>query len=167
MSNNNLHKQVNDEVTLGNWNTVVGSLVPQNTIMMWWGNIENIPDGWKLCDGKDADTPDLRDRFIVGAGKEYKLNDTGGETSVTLSMNQMPKHKHDVRDGGHTHTTSYTYEIYDSDARNNKTGGDGDSDSSNSVSEGHAKIIENYQGNNAPHENRPPYYALYYIMKMS
>jgi hypothetical protein len=44
-----------------------GSGVPDGTIVMWHGAIPTIPVGWFLCDGSNQ-TPDLRDRFVVGSG---------------------------------------------------------------------------------------------------
>src|SRR5690606_16720903 len=65
-----------------------------------------IPEGWALCDGTNG-TPDLRDRFIVGAGREYAVGARGGAKEVTLTTAQMPKHSHTgITDsaGAHTHT---------------------------------------------------------------
>lgn len=42
-------------------------MVPAGTIMAWRGSLTDIPPGWTLCDGQNG-TPDLRDRFVVGAG---------------------------------------------------------------------------------------------------
>jgi hypothetical protein len=44
-----------------------GAGVPDGTIVMWHGAISTIPSGWFLCDGSNQ-TPDLRDRFVVGSG---------------------------------------------------------------------------------------------------
>lgn len=46
-------------------------------IHLWSGSIVSIPAGWKLCDGNNG-TPDLRNKFIPGAGDEYTPGDTGG-----------------------------------------------------------------------------------------
>jgi len=46
-------------------------------ICLWSGAIVDIPAGWLLCDGND-DTPDLRDKFIVGAGLTYSPDETAG-----------------------------------------------------------------------------------------
>lgn len=70
-------------------------------------------EGWAVCNGqtyfsticnKNIITPDLRNNFIVGAGDEYDVDDTGGVKEVTLQISEMPTHNHDVTDGGHTHT---------------------------------------------------------------
>lgn len=47
-------------------------------IALWSGSIASIPEGWHLCDG-DEGTPDLRDRFVVGAGDSYAVAETGGD----------------------------------------------------------------------------------------
>lgn len=89
-------------------------------ICMWSGSTASVPTGWALCDGTNG-TPDLRDRFIVGAGSAYAPGAVGGANSVTLTQAQMPVHQHTVAiatdsqgshahsgstssDGAHTHT---------------------------------------------------------------
>lgn len=44
-------------------------------VVLWGGAIADIPAGWHLCDG-NAGTPDLRDRFVIGAGSTYSPDDT-------------------------------------------------------------------------------------------
>ena len=67
--------------------------VPQGLISMWSGSIVSIPSTWALCNGSNG-TPDLRDRFVVGAGSSYSVGDTGGVNSVTLTEAQLPSHSH-------------------------------------------------------------------------
>jgi microcystin-dependent protein len=76
---------------------------------MWSGSIGSIPSGWYLCDGSNG-TPNLTDRFIIGAGSTYAVNGTGGATSVTLVTANMPAHTHTatVTDPGHTHTLAFS-----------------------------------------------------------
>lgn len=50
--------------------------------MLWVGAIADIPAGWVICDGNNG-TPDLRNRFIVGSGDTYAIDDTGGATTHT------------------------------------------------------------------------------------
>lgn len=69
--------------------------IPQGIIAMWSGPITNIPEGWALCNGQNG-TPDLRNRFIVGAGGEYVIGNNGGEKEVVLTKEQMPRHDHGV-----------------------------------------------------------------------
>jgi microcystin-dependent protein len=60
---------------------------------MWSGLLTAIPSGWFLCDGQNG-TPDLRDKFVVGAGSTYAKGDSGGATSKTLTANELPSHTH-------------------------------------------------------------------------
>lgn len=61
-------------------------------IVKWSGAIVDIPDGWQLCNGTNG-TPDLRDRFVPGAGTTYSPGDAGGAVN----------HDHDFTSDGHTH----------------------------------------------------------------
>jgi microcystin-dependent protein len=84
-------------------------------IVMWSGSIATIPTGWVLCNGSSG-TPDLRDRFIVGAGSTYAVAATGGSATSTLTSNELPAHTHSLsasgttsgQSAGHTHTFSGT-----------------------------------------------------------
>jgi len=83
-----------------------GATIPAGLISMWSGSIGSIPSGWYLCDGSNG-TPNLTDRFIIGAGSSYAVNGVGGVSSVTLTTNNMPAHTHTatstVTDPGHSH----------------------------------------------------------------
>ena len=83
----------------------LANAVPSGIICMWSGESTAIPSGWNLCDGSNG-TPDLRDRFIVGAGSTYKVKDTGGEATHTLTVNEMPSHNHGFTGTSHSHTGS-------------------------------------------------------------
>ena len=73
---------------------------------------EQIPSGWQLCNGSGETSngikvPDLRDRFIVGAGSGYDPGKTGGSTSATSSSNGSHSHNVTVNSGGsHSHTVT-------------------------------------------------------------
>jgi microcystin-dependent protein len=84
--------------------TAVGTTIPAGMISLWYGSIGSVPTGWYLCDGTNG-TPDLRDRFIVGAGTSYAVGATGGSANHTLTTAEMPTHTHTatVTDPGHTH----------------------------------------------------------------
>jgi microcystin-dependent protein len=94
----------------------VQAAIPTGVILLWSGSIASIPAGWALCDGT-AGTPNLRDRFVVGAGTTYAVNDTGGANTVTLDTTQIPSHTHTgttaATDLSHTHTGSGTSGIAD------------------------------------------------------
>lgn len=80
-------KQTASAVVSGGSSSGVGYTgVPVGTISMWVGSVGDIPAGWHLCDGTNG-TPDLRDRFVVGAGNKYNPGSTGypsGSTSLLL-----------------------------------------------------------------------------------
>jgi microcystin-dependent protein len=86
----------------------VRSIIPAGVILMWSGSIVSIPTGWLLCDGTNG-TPNLRDRFIVGAGSTYAVAATGGATSVTLGTTNLPSHTHSLSASGTTSTTDINH----------------------------------------------------------
>ena len=92
----------------------LAGLVPSGIILLWSGSTASIPSGWALCNGSNG-TPDLRDRFVVGAGTSYAVGATGGANTVTLDATMIPSHTHTVTttgstaaSGDHTHTFSGT-----------------------------------------------------------
>ena len=110
--------------------------------------------------------PDLRDRFIVGAGNNYSRGDTGGADSVTLTTAQMPQHNHGINDPGHFHTTNdYVARGGYAEPRNFGVGTDGNANSSGDTNTKTTGITIQNAGSGNSHENRPPYYALIYIIK--
>ena len=140
--------------------------IPTGVIVMWSGT--TIPSGWALCDGTNS-TPDLRNRFIVGANDAsktgittqtgpgfnvttgaiddtYEPGDIGGEVAHKLTVAEMPQHNH---------TDSYNVA---SQGQDQAGLGSGDNDNTATQNSG-SKGGDNY------HENRPPYYALAFIMK--
>ena len=69
---------------------------PAGIITLWSGSSASIPGGWTLCDGTSS-TPDLRDKFVVGATSTYAVGDnaTMGNTGPhTLTTAEMPAHTH-------------------------------------------------------------------------
>jgi len=209
--------------------------VPKGLISMWYGLLTNIPDGWTLCDGQNG-TPDLRDRFIVGAGNEYEIGDIGGEKEVTLTEEQIPNHRHGSgtlsassadshshssgtlsassagshshssgtlstnSTGSHTHTyymrpTSSFVKVSSGDDANVRPNSNTSTDTSSAGSHSHSisgstsssgshshsisgstsssgshshsiSGYTSYTGSGRAHENRPPYFALAFIMKL-
>ena len=135
--------------------------VPSGCILLWSGSVASIPSGWVLCNGSSG-TPDLRNRFIVGAGSTYAVGDTGGSADATLVSHS---HTASVSDPGHSHTTA-TFATNTSGAglnlegppTNTATSGTGTSTTGISVS-------ISSSGSSATNANLPPYYALAYIMK--
>ncbi len=152
---------VSGNANVGGDLSVAGSLggygaAPVGCIILWSGSASAIPDGWALCDGQPHNgrvTPDLRNRFVVGAGGAYNVGDTGGEDKHTLTLAEMPSHNHSYSFTGADLKGSWDDDNYfynQSEQYKNKT----NTKSTNSTGEG------------KPHENRPPYYALCYIMRV-
>ena len=131
----------------------VSAVLPRGVIVMWSGSQASIPSGWALCNGVNG-TPDLRDRFIVGAGSSYAVGATGGADNVTLTVNQMPSHSHNYF-GDDQLSVRANIAYYSS-------GYDADSEKSGNS----AYFLTSSTGGSQPHENRPPYYALCFIMKL-
>ena len=71
-------------------------LVPAGAILMWAGAVADIPNGWRLCNGLN-NTPDLRDRFILGAGGDQSPHDAGGNEQLVNPFKV-------VKGGSHSHT---------------------------------------------------------------
>lgn len=61
-----------------------GGNVQTGMIIIWSGAIGDIPSGWVICDGNNS-TPDLRNRFVGGAGATYAVDDSGGATTLDIS----------------------------------------------------------------------------------
>jgi len=135
-------------------------------ILIWSGATGTIPSGWVLCDGNNG-APDLRDRFVIGAGNTYSVSQTGGSADAVVVS-----HTHTatsvVTDPGHFHTIT---NISDVESGNGKvTVGSGatagtppNTDSKvTGITVATTNTTAGVSGTNA---NLPPYYALAYIFK--
>lgn len=123
------------------------SEIPVGGIIIWSGLQSDIPTNWQLCDGTNG-TPDLRNRFVVGAGSSYNVGSKGGEATHTLTVNEMPSHNHGLPTAARYGNIDC---IYGTDAEELM----------------YDVISTNYTGGSQPHNNLPPYYALCYIMKIA
>ncbi len=155
--------------------------IPVGGIIMWSGVYT--PKGWVFCNGNNGEQinglyiPDLRDRFIVGASninfaapatqgpiinpvgggvsRNYEPGDTGGESAHSLTVDEMPSHNHTLTAGvsiwfmnpQYRPDVNYVSGIYEPGTTGNTGGG--------------------VNGTAYYHENRPPYYALAFIMRVS
>jgi microcystin-dependent protein len=114
--------------------TAASAAFPIGGIILWSGSVASIPANWAICDGTSG-TPNLRDRFVVGAGSTYAVDATGGAATVTLDTTQIPAHSHTADGdltaasaGAHTHTFSATTSAngaYSFAARSSYGGSDG------------------------------------------
>ncbi|MGE3309432.1 MAG: hypothetical protein AB7O66_05625 [Limisphaerales bacterium] len=159
--------QVNGNLTVASPSTFNGyGTIPLGGIILWSGALNQIPAGWALCNGGTVNgrtTPDLRDRFVVGAGSSYGQGATGGANFVTLTVNQIPAHSHSYQDG--FFIENYGSNNYPETFVGNNLQGSGDTDGDNRYIWYRDMSTFNTGGNGA-HENRPPYYALAYIMRV-
>jgi hypothetical protein len=132
-------------------------------IILWSGSSASIPSGFLLCDGTSS-TPDLRNRFVVGAGSTYAVNATGGSANAVVVSHT---HTATVTDPGHTHQVGRANQI--TAVASGPTVADF-ADQSTAVQSTQSAVTgitvsnstEGVSGTNA---NLPPYYALCYIMK--
>jgi hypothetical protein len=135
-------------------------------ILAWSGSVASIPSGWVLCDGTNS-TPDLRNRFIVGAGDTYAVDATGGSAdAIVVSHTHTATSTSTVTDPGHFHTFSGPGKGPGGNPLIGNVPGTNSATSTNTtgitVATSTSLTTEGSSGTNA---NLPPYYALCYIMK--
>jgi microcystin-dependent protein len=193
--------------TVGGSPMVLGStpilpLFPTGAIIMWYGALGSVPGGWQLCDGTNG-TPDLRDKFVVGAGGAYAPDATGGEatTNINVSTGADGGHDHGALTGAEVLTASmipvHSHTLYGNSSSGSfgntqglgnvgaKVAGEGGGTAAYMTVNGSGtQLIGNSTGGTDPHDhsiaaepdhthtvtdtqtNLPPYYAIYYIMKV-
>ena len=140
-------------------NTTLEFVVPAGGIIMWSGSTGSIPSGWALCDGNNG-TPNLTNKFVIGAGNSYAVNATGGSKDAVVVS-----HTHGITDNGHSHTLEYTNG--DSNDGRSSESGDGGLAGTHTTSTQTTGISINSQGVSGTDKNLPPYLALAYIMKLA
>jgi len=165
-------------------NTASTHFVPSGGIIMWSGTVDALPTGWRLCDGTNG-TPDLRNRFVVGAGASYTPYNVGGAAAHTLTWAEMPVHSH-----GFSATTSWAdlqgaiqfgaagipansglgiVSTAGPNGANQPNFGSGLVNNRLNINASHNHSVNGTTGNagsSSPHNNMPPYLALAYIMKI-
>lgn len=157
-------------------NSILQQLLPVGIICRWYGSVASIPSGWSLCNGSGG-TPDLRNRFVIGAGGSYAPHATGGAATATstaagshnhggstgshvLTVGEMPRHKHGlgndvVKDRGSGGTITGSGVYADGAAETDEQGND----------EAHSHTIPTQADHTHDVATMPPYYALCYIMR--
>jgi hypothetical protein len=146
-----------------------GSAIPSGVIVMWSGTIATIPSGWYLCNGSNS-TPDLRNKFIVGA---YQDSTGTAYTTITGSNTQtggskdaiVVSHTHTatVTDPGHSHTVGISA-ISDSGTGSPPRMTNSGTTTTNTATTG-ITVSNSTEGSSGTNANLVPYYALAYIMK--
>ena len=145
--------------------------IPSGVILLWSGSIGSIPAGYVLCNGNNG-TPDLRNRFIVGAGSTYAVDATGGSAdAIVVSHTHTATSTSVVTDPGHTHPPDGSGSFLTTVPKNyNLPDGPfyglqattGSAVTGITVATSTTNSSTGTSGTNA---NLPPYYALCYIMK--
>lgn len=152
---------------------VLSNGVPVGGILMWSGSVGNIPTGFALCDGTNG-TPDLRNRFVVGAGDTYAVDATGGSADATLVSHSHTTgsngpsgsirgisesfNNHGSCTGDFTKSTGFSVGGTPAGSTDTSSGG------AATLNGAHTHTIST-EGSSATNANLPPYYALAYIMK--
>lgn len=141
-----------------------GGATPVGGIIMWHGASADIPSGWAVCDGT-LGTPDLRDRFVVGAGSTYALDATGGSANAVVVT-----HNHgntNTEDSFHTHQQNTGANLTNFLPQAG-TGVGGQTNFSttgpNNSLHVHGTNDAGVSGTNA---NLPPYYGLFFIKRIA
>ena len=142
------------------WTTLTAFV--SGMIMLWSGSEASIPSGWVLCDGTNS-TPNLQDRFVVGAGNTYAVGATGGSADAVVVSHT---HSTTVSDSGHSHGWSYSNRLlYSGGGGNPNTYPGGAANQTTSSATTGISVTANSTGVSGTNANLPPYYALCYIMK--
>ena len=134
--------------------TATVSPVPTGAIFLWSGSVGAIPSGYVICDGTNS-TPDLRDRFVIGAGSSYAVAATGGSADAIVVT-----HTHSITDPGHIHSVNAG-----ANASNSPNSGGTINLAATNTGSAVTGISINTAGVSGTNANLPPYYALAYIMK--
>jgi hypothetical protein len=144
------------------------AVFPTGGIIIWSGSAAAIPAGWLLCDGTSS-TPNLRDRFVVGAGSTYAVGATGGSADAVVVSHT---HTATVTDPSHSHTFIAPYGGAGNPdtsrvSYNDNTEGLGAYNNTNFIATATTGITvaNSTTGVSGTNANLPPYYALCYIMK--
>lgn len=141
--------------------------VPIGAIIDWSGLSTAVPTGWQLCDGTGV-APDLRGKFIVGfdpTDPDYDtVGKTGGEKKHTLTISEMPAHNHTYGSGTFDYNQIMRKANFGENTTASDTDGSGNGGNEPEITTSRPMPMT---GGGMPHENRPPYYVLCKIMRIS
>jgi microcystin-dependent protein len=141
-----------------------GNAFVAGMIMLWSGSSATIPSGWLLCNGLNG-TPDLRNRFVVGATSTYAVNATGGSADAIVVSHT---HTATVTDPGHDHNLTGTSNLQNLGNNKIAIGDDNlqqDLTGRIATNTTGISVAISTTGSSGTNANLPPYYALCYIMK--
>lgn len=160
----------------GDETAIINGAFVAGQVIMWFGAVGSIPAGWRLCNGANG-TPDLRNRFVIGAGDTYDQNSVGGSLAAfntgdggdhahggttgdhTLTIDQIPSHTHDMNARNFVDELDFgggaTY-LLDGGTRTTTAAGGGQAHNH--------PIAASGNHNHTVTPVLPPYRGLYYIM---
>lgn len=137
-------------------------------IVMWYGTVANIPQGWVLCDGNN-NTPNLINRYPRGHSGTGVPGSTGGSDTVNIAVSNLPTTQFSTNTtGAHTHS----YEQYqtgnlDLNRFTNQENTDGLSTNPNTSSAGnHSHTFQLNSGSQSALTIVPSYATIHFIMKL-
>ena len=168
---------IGSDTTVAATTAFVRDIIPAGVILLWSGSVASIPSGWLICDGTSG-TPDLRNRFVVGAGSTYAVAATGGAAdAITVAHTHTFSTSTTAGEGAHDHYYN-EYGVFlsgggGSRITSNRDSGAAsvgfrimDTDGVNLGQHNHTVTGTTAStGSSATNANLPPYYALAYIMK--
>lgn len=141
-----------------------GAAFVSGMIIMWSGSIGSIPSGWLLCNGTSG-TPDLRDRFVIGAGNSYAVNATGGSADAIV-VSHTHTATSSVTDTGHLHQYGGSRQVQaGGDNSGPYVGGNSFYNTGSATTGITVGTSISTTGSSGTNANIPPYYALCFIMK--
>lgn len=141
--------------------TAISASFPSGGIIIWSGSSATIPTGWLLCNGASS-TPDLRDRFVVGAGTTYAVNATGGSANAVVVSHT---HTATVTDPTHTHTYGSGSRVQGGNDNGVFYDGQNAAAHTTTAASTGITVANTTAGVSGTNANLPPYFALCYIMK--
>jgi hypothetical protein len=140
---------------------VANNAIPSGGIIIWSGASNAIPSGWYMCNGSNG-TPDLRNRFVVGAGSTYAVAATGGSADAIVVSHNHSGTTNSV--GNHNHSMLGTSTGSSGSGAFENRAPTGSKQTGDAGEHNHSFTTDS-AGASGTNANLPPYYALCYIMK--
>jgi hypothetical protein len=153
--------------------SILNSGIPTGGIMIWSGLLADVPSGWAVCDGT-LGRPNLQNLFVIGTDVVRTVHSGNTSNQVTITTANLPQHVHTgtTTEGGveHTHTYIHAGSYYQGSDQTTGVYASGRTSDGKTVTtnlNNHNHTISTVStGLGQPIVIIPPYYALFYIMKL-